>query len=448
MIAEATSPNRGPGFGLPASIYHRQVWRPAGLRGVDSILSAIANRNKLFDGHRTRLTAWYEQFIQRSQPFIGWQPLTKAEMETDDIQSTSGSTPAEQRISRRESPMIAKEVPPFTHPMSVAQDQPSAAHLERFSGEEQTPPEPSIFRRSISGSTDAKSIPPSEPLAADFSAPPERSMRATDQPTTPIVRGETADDPAVPTHSAEVRQLPAKDTRDATELWRPGPPLPAPTQRREEQALERPALRLAILRPVNTAAGAVQRKESGPVSSAAGGFSMVGPNDLRGPEHSLIEQQSAFQPRLVSSVSSLQRQEVRGGFPLSMKAEVRDDEDTSSDDLVGVSVRATSALRNDGATESRSLAPSRQAEIPEPVASLSMALPGVQIRLLKPGESASTTPPSGNNVAGRPSPIEIPKPQPPMPAAPPPLDINAVADKVYRALQRRFQFERERRGLY
>ena len=169
MIAEATSPNRGPGFGLPAGIYRRQVWRPAGLRGVESILSAIANRNKLFDGHRTRLTAWYEQFIQRSQPFIGWQPLTKAEMETDDIQSTSGSTPAEQRISRRESPMIAKEVPPFTHPMSVAQDQPSAAHLERFSGEEQTPPEPSILRRSISGPihTTAKSMPPSEPLAAD-----------------------------------------------------------------------------------------------------------------------------------------------------------------------------------------------------------------------------------------------------------------------------------------
>ena len=36
----------------------------------------------------------------------------------------------------------------------------------------------------------------------------------------------------------------------------------------------------------------------------------------------------------------------------------------------------------------------------------------------------------------------------PVPAAPPPLDINAVADKVYHALQRRFQLERERRGLY
>ena len=91
---------------------------------------------------------------------------------------------------------------------------------------------------------------------------------------------------------------------------------------------------------------------------------MAETNDLRGPEHSLVEQQSAFQPRLVSSGSSLQRQEVRGGFPVSVKAEVRDEADTSSDDLVGVSVRDTSAFRNDGATESRSLVSSRQRKFP------------------------------------------------------------------------------------
>ena len=33
-------------------------------------------------------------------------------------------------------------------------------------------------------------------------------------------------------------------------------------------------------------------------------------------------------------------------------------------------------------------------------------------------------------------------------APPPPLDINAVADRVYQTLQRRQQLERERRGLY
>jgi hypothetical protein len=38
----------------------------------------------------------------------------------------------------------------------------------------------------------------------------------------------------------------------------------------------------------------------------------------------------------------------------------------------------------------------------------------------------------------------------PVPASPPvpQLDINAIADKVSQTLQRRQQFERERRGLY
>ena len=45
MVAEATSQNREPGFDLSAGIYRRQAWRPAGLRGVESILSGIASRN-------------------------------------------------------------------------------------------------------------------------------------------------------------------------------------------------------------------------------------------------------------------------------------------------------------------------------------------------------------------------------------------------------------------
>jgi hypothetical protein len=61
---------------------------------------------------------------------------------------------------------------------------------------------------------------------------------------------------------------------------------------------------------------------------------MAETNDLR-PEHSLVEGLSAFQPRLVSRASSLQRQEVRGGFPVPMEAEARDDADTSSDDPRG-----------------------------------------------------------------------------------------------------------------
>ena len=134
MIGEATSPNRGPGFRSVRGYSPSSGLAPGGAprRGFHSLRHC--NRNRPFDDHRARLTAWYEQFVQRSQPFIGWQPLTKAEMEADDNQSSFGSTRAEEPISRSESPMISKELPPFTRPVSVAQDQPSATHLERFSG--------------------------------------------------------------------------------------------------------------------------------------------------------------------------------------------------------------------------------------------------------------------------------------------------------------------------
>jgi hypothetical protein len=445
MVAEATSQSRQPGFALPPGIHRRQAWRPAGLRGVQSILSGIASRTKPFDGHRARLTAWYEQFVQRSQPFAGWPPLTMVDWDAHDTRYSFGDTQAEERIPRRVSPMISRELPPVARPVSVAQDQASATRLHRFPAEQQRPQEPSTSRQSISGPIHTAGE--GEQLSDDLPGSHERPMEAAVQPVAPPARRETADNQAGQARSSEVSQLPAKEASHPTEAWGPEPPRAAPTQRREEQPLERPALRLAILRPINTAAGTIQRKESGPLSSGSSRFSMAETNDLRGPEDSLAEDQSAFPPRLVSSVSSLQRQEVRGGFPVGVKTGVPRDADTSSDDLGGVSMRELSAFRNDGATESRSLANSRDAQIPEPAALPPMALPGIQIRLLRPDESAMQ--PSGNNVAkpGR-STIASSKPQTPPSAAPPPLDINAVADKVYQTLQRRHQLERERRGLY
>ena len=266
--------------------------------------------------HRARLTAWYEQLVQRSQPFIGWQPLTTAEMEADDNQSSFGSTRAEEPISRSESPMISKELPPFTRPVSVAQDQPSAAHLDRFSGEQQRPPEPSILRRSISGPihTAAKSTASKRTAAGDLSSPHEPARETTGQPMTPIAQRGDRRQPRRADSLSRSQATPCEGRTLSQPNLGARSSLAAPTQRREEQSLERPALRLAILRPINTAAGTVQRKESGPLSSAASGFSMAETNDLR-PEHSLVEGLSAFQPRLVSRASSLPRQEVRGGFP-------------------------------------------------------------------------------------------------------------------------------------
>jgi hypothetical protein len=441
MVAEATLQNREPGIHLPAGIYRRQAWRPAGLHGVDSILSGIASRTKLATGHRARLIAWYEQFVHRSQPFVGWQPLATAELEAHDRQYPFGSTPAEERILRRESPMSSQELPSVARPVSAAQDQGSGTHLRRFPAEQQRPQEPSASHRSISEPihTTAKS----EQLSGDLSGPRERPMEAAVQLLAPRARRETADNRAGQASSSDVSQLPAKDASQSTEAGGPEQPLVAPTRRREEQPLERPPLRLAILRPINRVAGTVQRKELGPLSSGSA-FSMTETKDLRSPEHSLGEEQSAFPPRLIQSISSLQPQDVRGGFPLDVKTQVRRDADTSSDDL---GVRDLSAFRDDG-VKSRSLAISRQAAISEPAAGPSADLPGVQIRLLKPHEWAPATQPPGNNIADGGRSTSERKPQTPVPAAPPPLDINAVADKVYQALQRRFQFERERRGIY
>jgi hypothetical protein len=450
MVAEATSQNREPGFALSGSIHRRQAWRPAGLRGVQSILSVIASRTKLFDGQRARLTAWYEQFVQRSQPFIGWQPLTTAEFGAHDTQSSFGSLQSEERISRREPLTISKELPPSTHPVSGVEDQASATRLHRFPAE-QRPQEPFASRGSVSGPIQpaAQSIPPGERLAGDLSDPHERRLEAVGQPAERTAREATTDSPVLPARSSEERRLPARNARPAAQDRGPGAPFATPTQRREEHPLVRPAVRLAILRPISTVAGTVQRKESGPLSSVTLGLSVAGTNDLRAREDSLIAEQSAFQPRLVSGVGSVQRPEARDGFSGGITSEGRRAADTSSEDLAGVSLRDASAVRNVGALETASLGSSRQAEIPEPSPSLPMALPEVQIRLVRTDQPTPATQPKGHDVAeDKRSTTEISKPPAPLPAPPPPLDINAVADKVYQALQRRRQFERERRGLY
>ena len=102
MVVEATLPNREPGIDLSAGIYRRQAWRPTGLHGVDSILSGIASRTKLSHGHRARLIAWYEQFVHRSQPFVGWQPLATADL-YPTIDNTRSATLRRRSGSREES---------------------------------------------------------------------------------------------------------------------------------------------------------------------------------------------------------------------------------------------------------------------------------------------------------------------------------------------------------
>ena len=247
----------------------------------------------------------------------------------------------------------------------------------------------------------------------------------------------------------------------AAEDWRRAMPLTAAPQPHGEQSFVRPAMRLAILRPITTAADTMRQSDSGPITSSTSGFSLVTvePKDFPGLERLVMgDQPAAFQPRLISSVSSFPRQEVRGGFPVNLNTEVRHDANTSSDGRIGVPVRDTSVFGNNVSPETASLAGSHQVNMPEPSGAieklinrtvLPVALPGLQIRLLTPDAPELATQRSAADAAesGR-SIVEVPKGPTPVPAAPAPLDINAVADKVYQTLQRRHQLERERRGLY
>jgi hypothetical protein len=71
-------------------------------------------------------------------------------------------------------------------------------------------------------------------------------------------------------------------------------------------------------------------------------------------------------------------------------------------------------------------------------------LPGLELRLVSP-EFVKTHHPESRDGTDEKIPSSPAAPTLPLP---PPLDINAVADKVYQTLQRRQQVERERRGLY
>jgi hypothetical protein len=78
-------------------------------------------------------------------------------------------------------------------------------------------------------------------------------------------------------------------------------------------------------------------------------------------------------------------------------------------------------------------------------------LPGLEFRLLSPEEAASATrPPSDAAPDRRPAPTDDARTSGPGPTLPPapPLDINAVADKVHEMLSRRQRHERERKGVY
>jgi hypothetical protein len=188
-----------------------------------------------------------------------------------------------------------------------------------------------------------------------------------------------------------------------------------------------------------------RQTDSGSVDAQTRRLSTAEANDLP----RLIAEQADFQPRLLSSVSSVPRQEIRGGFPGNLNTEIRPPANISASDLITTAAANPPAFRNPLTPEMSSSARSLQVQVsapPPPM--LPAALPGLHIRLLRPEESPLVTERAANDATPGGRSISETSKAPAPSAAPPPLDINAVADRVYQVLQRRHRFERERSGLY
>src|SRR5262245_12251586 len=211
----------------------------------------------------------------------------------------------------------------------------------------------------------------------------------------------------------------------------------APRQPRSEMNLSRPALRLAVLRPISPIAETARENEPAEISRT---HPMWPPLP--------VGSGSAPELRLVTSARAAPRREVRGGFP-SRQSSLPVTE-RAIDDLAA-SATARRAVRE----EQSSPAQSQRADALEPPGAIErlieqtvrpVALHGLELRLAPPEQktSADHRPPNDAESRGS-APNAAPAPAP---VSPPQLDINAVADKVWQTLQRRQRLERERRGLY
>ncbi|WP_298269410.1 hypothetical protein [Geobacter sp.] len=251
-----------------------------------------------------------------------------------------------------------------------------------------------------------------------------------------------------------------------------------------------PPLELAILRetPVGPGGGAFVNMHEGSlrIESLERIFPAVervtpAPRAML-PEETRIGENRPLEFRLATTVMANPRREVRGGFPhpggpgespaagrveREQGGAVRDGRDI----VTGLPLRPAAAaagtarkgspaahLPGDNAfagTTTQPALPSKSDFRSEPQGGLEKFLeqyvvptpmPGLAMRLLEPAPEVlhSRPPDSRERNAER---QETPATAPPAAPQAPPLDINAIAERVYQTLRRRDQLERERRGL-
>lgn len=275
------------------------------------------------------------------------------------------------------------------------------------------------------------------PLSLEFSAT-EQSLAGQAQ-AAPATRSSNENE-SIATHrsfAASARSSPNVSLHGATVTQQP----------RVESALTRPAIQLAVLR---TTSPPIQREANYPIE-----LPQV-PSDRPSTytNHPIAfpastDDQPALQPRIALSVSSTPRKEVRGGFP------------TFQQPLPASPAVALPEVQQPLPQQMPLPAPGLPAAAPSslPVAQsaieklienafLPTSIPNLEMRLVIPENRTSQPNQHPQEASDSQAAIGTSGSPPPIPPPQPNLDINAIADKVYHTLQRRQQFERERRGLY
>lgn len=237
------------------------------------------------------------------------------------------------------------------------------------------------------------------------------------------------------------------------------------------QRLSRPAVRLSTLRVggdtaltqpnfSDRTAGSQRSSPSLPVHQITVGDRLLFPSFP-------TAEQPQMAPRLVLNIAPNPRREVQGGFPTrplplgaSVQPKVTDEPGSLRRLTLPVAVLPVEPEILPDRIISPNDVPTLAAQVvsPEPeelidqesaiaklIANsfLPVPMPGLEIRMASPTAQANSTQ-ATQPIDNSSSTAFVPPPPPPAPQ----LNINEIADKVYQTLQRRQQFERERRGLH
>ncbi len=441
--------------GLPSGVRKRQSWRPPAVRVLETLVSGLMRHAKPFVSNAAERLAWYEQFIQRVRPWQGWLPMslefpTKEQTSEGPIQET----PAIHKVSHRNGSDATNETspPPVQRYAAPAAPTPGLTTAQQPRAKP-APSRPAIrlailrmiqTTKAISG-MDAGSHNESPPITRDHSSWRWLSIADVSKSEPHLVTGASSTprqevSGGFPMHQPSHPVLPeARRTRTEPETS----PLMQWTKTRETSLATGPA----ILQTIQTT------KAISGMDAGSHNESPLITRDHNSWHWLSIADVSKSESHLVTGASSTPRQEVSGGFPMHQPSHpvlpearrTRTEPETSP--LMQWTKTREASTASPSKSESRGAIETLLEQTVMPV-----PLPGLELRLVSPGEEDSSTHTLQHVADADDRQPAADDSTPPMyvPASPPrpELDINEVAEKVYNTLVRRQQIERERMGLY